>query len=447
MGYNSTSQSQFSQSNYCSTQPTKTTWYRKLLGSTTYASTLTPANPYKPKKTWWSRVKDWGRSAWNNFKTHPNRTVLNHAWNIAKRLPPIAIGRGIGWLGKRWYNEFKEQDSREHKIRYALDQTGDTLGMISGGLYLTGIGTPAALALDVVGGVLDFGAAVMYAKDKNWKLAGWKTLSIIPGIGSATAFVRQGFKAGKIGVTVTKETKALAEAREFYAPFAKVSRHIVKAREAGRSLKSFKEIPDGFGVVNDAGIAKSIGLSEWRKVNKYLNRSKSVLFHNPKTKQTILSPAGTNPSSIKDWTANIMNWAGFKSPQHDAAIKLANLIQNQEDFLKALKIAGHSKGGGIGRLIGKITGVDTYIFNPAGLRNAVLKKAKVHGVSEKNIYAYVNKWDALNATQIRVDSLFSRISPNPANKVIIFGEEMPRTFTIQAKIAQLLKGIVAHGKF
>jgi len=405
------------------------------------------SSTYKPKKikdSWlsktWDKTKNW-------FKNNKPK-ISGLTMNVVKTFPPTAIpyygSKAIGWMKDRWYNDYKQQDTFG-KWRKSLDLGGDVLGTASGFLYLTGIGAPIALGLDVVGGIMDAASAVMYAMDGDWKNAAWKTASIIPGIGSGLAVLRRGGKISKIGIKALQETAAMAKIREKYAPFAKASRQIIESKNSTDLAKALAGLPKGFEIVTSTRLIKKLGFKDGSEMLEELQNSKSVLFYNKNTGESILSPAGTNPLSLADWKANMFNWVGIDTPQHAAGRAIGDIIN--ADKIKNLILAGHSKGGGIDSLIGAMTGLPTYVFNSAGLRKSVLTRAKVIDDQFDNIHSFVNNGDLLNATQIRPDSILSKISPNPIGQIIKFGDTVPNTYTIWAKLGQLLRGISEHSKF
>lgn len=85
----------------------------------------------------------------------------------------------------------------------------------------------------------------------------------------------------------------------------------------------------------------------------------------------VLVYAGTSPSSLANWWANLTQAFGFKSAQYEAGIKIA---QEQYALYKGnLRFAGHSLGGGIASAAAIITGGSANTFNAMGVHDNTLR--------------------------------------------------------------------------
>jgi hypothetical protein len=387
---------------YFKTPPVKTTTWK-----TTYSAPV--------KKSWWEKakeiggkVKDWAvgelKHSWNDFKKHPIKTTLNAGVNSLKWFPPVLAARGmgkaVGWIGNKWYTEYKEQDSVAHKVRYVLDQTGDVLGIASGALYATGIGAPVALALDAVGGVFDLGAAAMYAVDGDWKNVGIKALSIIPAMGSGVAFARQGFKIGKPAAKLIQETAKTAKLRETYAPFA----DNVYSHFSGMVRNS--DIPKGFEVMGK----KNLKMAGFAKDSmKVLESSKGAIYINEKTKELVLAFSGTRIDKFKHFASDIkdsaVSNAGMVPENYKLLPELAKDIQSKfPGFSKV--ISAHSKGADSATVVSGLTGIKSTLFNPKSVNGKFLSNMgiKVED-AEKTVQYFIQQGDLLQ--ELRKMTLYS----------------------------------------
>jgi hypothetical protein len=66
---------------------------------------------YKPKKSWWDKVKDFGNNA------------LRITWNIVKRLPLVAVGSLLWDSTKTWYDKREiEQEKKEARKKWEKEE-------------------------------------------------------------------------------------------------------------------------------------------------------------------------------------------------------------------------------------------------------------------------------------------------------------------------------------
>jgi pimeloyl-ACP methyl ester carboxylesterase len=121
-----------------------------------------------------------------------------------------------------------------------------------------------------------------------------------------------------------------------------------------------------------------------------------------------LAMAGTNPLSLADWGADVMQALGFKSGHYEKGIALAQAV-SEKVGVGNLIIVGHSLGGGLASAAAIATGARAITFNAAGLNRYYRNGSAV------DIRAHYTRGDILNMVQ--------RYSPLP-NSV---GAQVPHT--------------------
>jgi hypothetical protein len=78
-----------------------------------------------------------------------------------------------------------------------------------------------------------------------------------------------------------------------------------------------------------------------------------------------LAMRGTQPTSGANWWANFKQALGFKTPQYEQAVRLAQLVYEKLDG--NVVFVGHSLGGGLASAASYATGGSAITFNAAGL--------------------------------------------------------------------------------
>ncbi len=161
-----------------------------------------------------------------------------------------------------------------------------------------------------------------------------------------------------------------------------------------------KKAPNNAGTGNaliDAKLSQGIydlnftGTDGYNMVGKPFtaqNGLRAAVFSNGT--DNVLVYAGTSPSSLANWWANLTQAFGFKSAQYEAGIKLA-----QEQYALYggnLRFAGHSLGGGIASAAAIITGGSANTFNAAGVHDNTLR-----GFDRSNgsVTSYYSTFDVL----------------------------------------------------
>ncbi|GEM_PF-3394220 len=424
LGYNPNSQNQFSQSNYCSTQQTKTPWYQKLFGVTAWASTT---NSYQPKKGWLGKVKDIAKNSWDNFKAHPVKSILRNTWNTTKWLPPVAIGRGIGWGGKLWYDSYRSKDTFD-KVHQIVNTVSGATAVTSLSMGTTGIGVVPAVVTTAVGSISDLISSGMYLMKGDWKKASFMATGAVPVFGDIMQVgrvVKYGVEevgvargVGRVGDTLTKEGK-------FYEWFAKAGYE--QNFEKMTRYRGFERIEDYKFIESALNVEKST-----------LEGSRTSVFYNKTTKKFILTSGGTRVTKLGDWFDDFKNVFGFKSKQHKAARELAEIIKNSSNKIQA--VVGHSLGGAKAKIIGLPNGIKTYTFNTAFAHKRWLDGAIGESID------FVKTGDAL--TYLQTESLLKKIFPKQFGKIIKYGEShwnMLPKYNLRSRVLKFVYGIHRHG--
>ncbi len=86
-----------------------------------------------------------------------------------------------------------------------------------------------------------------------------------------------------------------------------------------------------------------------------------------------LAFAGTDMTSIKDWTTNLAQGAGLQTEQYAEAVALAKDAAKALDKASVI-LTGHSLGGGLATAAAAATGLQAVVFNPAGVNEHTLKR-------------------------------------------------------------------------
>lgn len=117
------------------------------------------------------------------------------------------------------------------------------------------------------------------------------------------------------------------------------------------------------------------------------NGLRAALFSNGT--DNVLVYAGTSPSSLANWWANLKQAFGFRSGQYEAGIDLAVRLS---ETVGNLRYAGHSLGGGIASAAAIVTGGSARTFNAAGVHDNTLRGFdRSHGA----VTSYYSTFDVL----------------------------------------------------
>ena len=101
--------------------------------------------------------------------------------------------------------------------------------------------------------------------------------------------------------------------------------------------------------------------------------------------------AGTSPSSLANWWANLTQAFGFRSAQYEGGIKYAQ--EQYAAYNGNVRFTGHSLGGGIASAAAIITGGSATTFNAAGVHDNTLR-----GIDRSNgsVTSYYSSFDVLH---------------------------------------------------
>jgi len=141
----------------------------------------------------------------------------------------------------------------------------------------------------------------------------------------------------------------------------------------------------------------------------------AILFKNSSSGQQVLTFAGSQPLTAKDWQNNTRQGMGLKAAQYTQAIQMAQqLMQSDaENSAATITFTGHSLGGGLASAAALVTDIPATTFNAAGIHKNTVQS---HGIdladADELITAYRVYWrfgpipaDPLSALQAGVHGL------------------------------------------
>lgn len=108
---------------------------------------------------------------------------------------------------------------------------------------------------------------------------------------------------------------------------------------------------------------------------------------------------GLSKEAIKDVGVDLAFALLAKSPQHDIAYNLAQIIKESGIPLDKIKITGHSLGGGLASIVGMITGCETYVYNPAHVSLEAAKHYNLDLSRQDNIHTYTAPKEAVTIAE------------------------------------------------
>jgi hypothetical protein len=111
---------------------------------------------------------------------------------------------------------------------------------------------------------------------------------------------------------------------------------------------------------------KKFGLDDWKYDSKLSTNDAAVLY-NPKTKESVVSIAGTRLKSNKNWLRDLRSDLGISL----GTAKFGYRVSENESLAKKVKakygddvtLAAHSLGGRVSKIISRDTGIPAVIFN------------------------------------------------------------------------------------
>ena len=210
-----------------------------------------------------------------------------------------------------------------------------------------------------------------------------------------------------------------------------------------------KEIPEGYTELTTKTELEKYGLTVGMLKSDGTGFGAKV-FIDEKTGEIIVSFAGTNPLSPKDWWTDARQAMGFETEQYDKAERIARGLNQSAnvDFTK-LTFVGHSLGGGLASLAGAITDSKTITFNSAGLHQNTLERAGVTNNIFNNITSYIHKGDILKFIQEDNNST-KRILPDPLGNPVYYGSDLNATIlgiTPTGKMIRYGNGLLNHSDY
>jgi hypothetical protein len=249
---------------------------------------------------------------------------------------------------------------------------------------------------------------------------------------------KQAWEIIKRGARKLHVAEVPEEAKE-YADFAELARN------------DKMEIPkDNIELITDEELEKYGLNAEMLKSNG--TGFGARVFLSEVTGELIVSFAGTDPTSVKDWWTDIRQSLGFETGQYEKARRIAEALADPNNGIDLNKITfvGHSLGGGMASLAGAITGSKTITFNSAGLHQNTLKRAHAEKNSTANITAYIHQGDLLKYVQ--EDKIVTRgVLPDPLGSKVYYGSGVHNYISQRiipgGEAIRIIDGMINHPEF
>lgn len=169
----------------------------------------------------------------------------------------------------------------------------------------------------------------------------------------------------------------------------------------------------------------------------------SEIYYDKGQDKYVIAIRGTEFSKLKDLSADALFALLAKSPQHDIAYKLAQMIKESGIPLDKIKITGHSLGGGLASIVGMITGCETYIYNPAHVSLEAAKHYKFDLSRQDNIHTYTTKKEIVTSVENAVNAVNSIYPKNLICKPINATTAAANAITLGLPKEQLASVVVA----
>jgi hypothetical protein len=103
-----------------------------------------------------------------------------------------------------------------------------------------------------------------------------------------------------------------------------------------------------------------------------LSTMENKVFYDPKTKKASIAYRGS--TTVNDWIGNIKLGLGFKDPQIEKRVQLADKVK--EKYGDIGTIYGHSRSGLIAERAGERTGANVITYNKATLPEDIFKSIR-----------------------------------------------------------------------
>lgn len=100
-----------------------------------------------------------------------------------------------------------------------------------------------------------------------------------------------------------------------------------------------------------------------------LSSMENKVFYDPVTKKASIAYRGS--TTAKDWLGNLKLGLGFKDPEAERRIQLADKVKAKYGDIET--IYGHSRGGALAERAGERTGAKVITYNKAVLPEDILK--------------------------------------------------------------------------
>lgn len=154
---------------------------------------------------------------------------------------------------------------------------------------------------------------------------------------------------------------------------------------------------------------------------------------------------GLSVETIKDVGVDLAFALLAKSPQHDIAYNLAQIIKESGIPLDKIKITGHSLGGGLASIVGMITGCETYIYNPAHVSLEAAKNYKLDLSRQDNIHTYTAPKEAVTTLEAIANAYNSGRLKNIVGKPINATDAAVKAISLGLPKDQLASVVVIAG--
>jgi len=103
-----------------------------------------------------------------------------------------------------------------------------------------------------------------------------------------------------------------------------------------------------------------------------LSTMENKVFYDPKTKKASIAYRGS--TTVNDWIGNLKLGLGFKDPEAEKRIKLADKVK--EKYGDIQNIYGFSRGGYLAERAGENTGANVITYNKAILPDDIFKSIR-----------------------------------------------------------------------
>ena len=237
----------------------------------------------------------------------------------------------------------------------------------------------------LLNGTLREGAAAAYQNALGQRLAegvDWVTANAEAQGVARVALLRQQFDNVMAVVPAFNAFKP-AEVAGFGA-FAEVMTAAFLSRDVYFTQSIPQLVPAGYRRLTTAAELGAFGLLPER-MQDATSGYFSGLYASNRGGMTYYVNRGTDFTHLNDWANNLIQAAGYVSPQYENAIENARAVRSRVD-LTDLRFVGHSLGGGLAAAQALVVGGQGITFNAAGLHPNTVSR---HGVSLINAGRHV----------------------------------------------------------